>query len=231
MAEIIPAILPKNFHEIEDKTSEIVGVAQFVQIDICDGKFVPSRTWPFNKNAEFDIDALQEERIGLPHFDDLDYEFDLMVDNPLEKVPLFVSLGASRIVVHARSADEDILNEIFDVYGRHENGTIYDIELGLALESGDNIAGLESIIDKAHFVQVMGIKNVGFQGQKFSPDTIEIVSALRKAFPSLIISVDGGVNEENAGQLTEAGANRLIVGSAIFESENIPETIATLKMI
>lgn len=231
MAEIIPAILPKNFQEIEDKTSEVVGVANFVQIDICDGKFVPSKTWPFTKNAEYDIEGLQDERIGLPHYEELDYEFDLMVDNPLEKVPLFISLGASRVVVHARSADEETLHEIFDEYGKHENGTIYDIELGLALESGDSVGGLESIIEKAHFVQIMGIKNVGFQGQEFSRETIEVVSSLRKAFPELVITVDGGVSLDNASELIEAGADRLVVGSAIFESGNVPETIAELKML
>ena len=80
----------------------------------------------------------------------------------------------------------------------------------------------------ADFVQFMGIKKIGYQGQEFDTEVLDKISDLRKNFPDTIISVDGGVNFENAQDIVEAGVNRLVSGSAIYESDNIREAITEL---
>jgi ribulose-phosphate 3-epimerase len=77
----------------------------------------------------------------------------------------------------------------------------------------------------------MGIKNVGFQGQDMDEKVYETISAIRAKYPELPISVDGGVTLENAGDLVDAGATRLVSGSAIFGSNNPKEAIDYLKSL
>src|SRR3954470_14008050 len=101
--EIIPALLPKDFNEIEEKITMIVGLAPIVQIDICDGKFVQSTTWPYKRRDENFESIIREER-GMPEWEEIDYEFDLMVKDPTEdEARQWLSAGAKRIVFHAES--------------------------------------------------------------------------------------------------------------------------------
>ncbi|OHA46001.1 MAG: hypothetical protein A2541_00465 [Candidatus Taylorbacteria bacterium RIFOXYD2_FULL_36_9] len=82
-----------------------------------------------------------------------------------------------------------------------------------------------SIVD---FVQFMGIDNIGFQDQEFDDRVLEKVSDLRSQYPNIPISVDGGVDFDNAADLISAGATKLVSGSAIFESEDIARAIHDL---
>ena len=77
----------------------------------------------------------------------------------------------------------------------------------------------------------MGIEKIGYQGQPFDERVIDQVKALRKEYPELIISVDGGVSFDTAPRLIEAGANRLVVGSVIFNSLDIRETVLALRSL
>jgi ribulose-phosphate 3-epimerase len=70
----------------------------------------------------------------------------------------------------------------------------------------------------------MGIDNIGFQGQKFDARVIDKIRAVKERFPDIKITIDGGVSLENAQTLLDAGADRLVVGSQIFNSDNIVET-------
>ena len=81
------------------------------------------------------------------------------------------------------------------------------------------------------YVQCMGIDEVGSQGIPFDTKTIDKVRELRQKYPDLEIQVDGGINTENAKLLKEAGADRIIVGSAIWKSQNIIETIRNFENI
>lgn len=229
MAEIIPAILPQSYAELENKLGLVAGHAPFVQIDICDGGFVPSRTWPYLKGQ--DHDAIFEDIIAqhkaLPHWEEIDFEFDLMVKGAYEKIPDFISAGASRIIVHKRSVDDVELMGIIRDYGKHSDELgPFDVELGIAVSPLDSPESIVQLVPNIHFVQVMGIDRIGYQGQSFDHRTIETVKALRQAYPELIISIDGGVSLETGKALIAAGANRLVVGSAIFGSDNVIETLS-----
>ena len=176
--EIIPAILPKNFREIEEKIELIVGLSPLVQIDICDGKFVPSTTWPYWKQDENFESILREER-GMPEWENINYEFDLMIDNPtVDDARKWLSAGAERIVLHHESSKD--LTPVLDVL----KGLV---EIGIALSQTSNVADLNKYLDKIQFVQVMGIRKAGFQGQKFEPNTVDIVKEVKSILVIFIL--------------------------------------------
>jgi len=220
--EIIPAILPKNFREIEEKIELIVGLSPLVQVDICDGKFVPSTTWPYWKQDENFESILREER-GMPDWENINYEFDLMIDNPtVDDARKWLSAGAERIVLHHESSKD--LTPVLDVL----KGLV---EIGIAISQTSNVADLSKYLDKIQFVQVMGIRKAGFQGQKFEPNTVDIVKEVKKIFPELKVQVDGGVTLETASLLKHAGVDRLVTGSALFDSDNIVDAYEDFKAI
>lgn len=221
--EIIPAILPQDFQEIEEKVALIKGLAKTVQIDICDGHFVPSKTWPYvGDNGEFEKIISEEE--GMPGWKELDYEFDLMINNPEKEVEKYVSLGASRIILHAE-AKGDIGKAIQILNSKVEVGMALNIDTPISIIGEKRFEIKEGSLQ---FIQLMGIDHIGYQGQNFDPKVIEKIKQIKKMCPDYPVSIDGGVSLETAKELTEAGANRLVVGSAIFQSENIKETIESL---
>ena len=234
MIEIIPAILPKDFEEIELKLEKIKGLARAVQIDICDGKFVSSRTWPFAKEGVVDkrFDKILEQEERMPYFEDFSFEFDLMVNDPYLKIADFVTAGASRIVVHLESAGDDEIISIVEDYGKiSKDFAGFGIGIGLGVKSSSDRKRITRFAKDFHFVQVMGIKNVGFQRQSLDEDSIKLIKSLREEFEELAISVDGGVNMETASLFIEAGADRLVVGSAIFDNEDPKESLKHLQSL
>ncbi len=221
MTEIIPAILPQDFAEIEDKIGLIKAATKIVQVDICDGHFVPNFTWPYKKKDNTFEQIIREDE-GLPGWEQLDYEFDLMVDNPEKVVDDWVSVGATRIIIHVE-AKGNVAEAVEKLVGR--------IDIGLALNIDTPIDALKPFADRIQFVQCMGIDHVGFQGQEFDEKVVKKVRAVKETFPDLLVSVDGGVSLDNAGQLIEAGADRLVIGSAIFAAENPLSAIAEFQAL
>jgi len=234
MIEIIPAILPKDLEDLRDKMAQVSGIAPVVQIDICDGKFVPSKSWPYVKGGMDEFSRITAEDEGFPFWDSLDLEIDLMVRKPEEVVDDWIKAGAKRLVLHIESAPNilETIEKLRDEYGTAKEES-FGLEIGVALdirtpneevfEILDMVdADGDSIID---FVQFMGIDNVGFQGQEFNDKVLEKISDLRDSYPNIPISVDGGVSFDNAADLISAGATRLISGSAIFETGDLAEAI------
>jgi hypothetical protein len=76
MREIVPAILPKSFAELEEKLPLVSGIVPCVQIDLCDGRFVQSTTWPYGANHDAHFDAILSEEEGMPFWNELQFEFD-----------------------------------------------------------------------------------------------------------------------------------------------------------
>jgi len=209
--EIIPAIMPKNLDDLNKKYSQVKGLANIVQIDVMDGKFVSSISWPY----------IEDDGKPLPI--DFDFEADLMVLNPEIVVGNWIKAGAKRVIAHIESIDSaKNFEKIF--------GAVSDrAKLGIALNTTTSNDAIYPIVDKIDFAQFMGIEKIGFQGQLFDERALGKIADLRERFPKVIISVDGGVNMKNAPRLIKAGANRLVSGSAIFESDNIKDAIEKLK--
>ncbi len=222
MIEIIPAVMPRDYDDLVDKIGLFSGVAPLVQLDIMDGKFVPERTWPYPRDAHFDA-MVTEESEGMPSWETVDVEVDLMIENPELWVSKWVTTGTRRIIVHVESMRD------FEVIRTAVPQGI--IELGLAINNATPITELEKYIDRIDFVQCMGIDRIGFQGQPFDERVLDRVRGLRTAFPELPISIDGSVNKNTAKRLVDAGATRLVAGSAILESGDVHSAMEELKSL
>jgi ribulose-phosphate 3-epimerase len=225
MTEVIPAILAKDFEELREKLAKVVGVTHLVQVDICDGKFVPSVSWPMGGRDTKSVEVILAEEEGLPYWDSLDFEFDLMVQDAYKQFEFFTRLGAKKIVFHLEAEGEGFKEflEGLDMYTRD------NIQIGLALNTTTGIEKLSPFINLIDFVQCMGIAKIGYQGEPFDERVLEQIKNLRSKYPELIISIDGSVNETTAPLLVEAGANRLIVGSLLMNCYDVKETIKELE--
>jgi len=230
--EIIPAILPKDFAEVEDKISLVRDFVKTVQIDICDGQFVPSATWPY-KRQDDSFEKIVAEQDGLPGWEKLNFEIDLMVNKPDEIVDDWVSAGATRIIIHVESGNKISAHEFVlqDQVTRAVDKLMGRVEVALALNIDTPITAIDTFKDKIQSVQLMGIDRIGFQGQDFDAKVIDKIVQVRAQYPDLPISIDGGVSLETAQQLYDAGATRLVVGSALFGSDNYLDVLQELKAI
>lgn len=233
MTEVIPAILVDSFEELRESISKVANLVSVVQIDMCDGKFTPHTSWPLSEfkgdRSTAAIDGILSEEEGLPYWDSLDFEFDLMVANAHKDFEFYTRLGAKRIVFHIE-AEGNITEfkeflEGLDMYMRE------NVQIGVALNTTTPIENIKSIISNIDFVQCMGIEHIGQQGEPFDERVLEQIKTLRATYPELIISVDGSVNENTAPLLVEAGANRLVVGSALISSFDVRETIRELESL
>lgn len=229
MIDIIPAILPKNYEDLKNKISLVRGIVSIVQIDLCDGVFVSSKTWPFTTGGGNDNNFLKilNEQEGMPFWEDIDFELDLMVADAISNFDIYTKLGPKRIIFHLEAVGnlEDFKDflEGMDVYIRDA------IEIGVAINTSTPVEQIFPLINLIDFVQCMGIERIGFQGQEFDKRVLNQIKILREKYPELIISIDGGVNFETTYFLEKAGVSRLVVGSTIFKSENIRETISELE--
>lgn len=227
MTEIIPAVLPKNYEDLKNNIAKVRGIVPVVQIDICDGNFVKNTTWPFPDDEHFRRILNEEE--GLPFWEDIDFELDLMVADAVENFDIYTKLGARRIVFHVEAVGdiEEFRNflEGIDTYVRDV------VEIGLAINTTTPVETIFPMISNVDFVQVMGIENPGFQGEEFDERCLEHIKTLKEKYSDLVISVDGAVDFETAPLLVDAGATRLVSGSAIFGSDDIIDTVEQLKQI
>ena len=237
MTEIIPAILPEDIDGLREKLSLISGIAPLAQIDVCDGKFTPTKTWPYKKGVNETFLRIVGQEEGFPFLDSVDFEADLMVRHPENIVDDWIASGAKRIIIHIESTPDplSLIRKIRQEY-QYKSESSYGVEIGVALnidtpneEVYDILNALEEDGAPIDLVQFMGIENIGYQGEPFDERVFVKIRDLRERYPDTIISVDGGVSLDNATELIEAGANRLVSGSAIFESGDIGETIEILR--
>jgi len=228
MQAITPAILEKDFREIKNKLTFLREQAKIVHIDFCDGVFVPSQTWPFATGGfeDMDFQKIMNEEEGMPFWEEFDFEFDLMVADAVENFIFYMKLGPKRMIFHL-SAQKNLEEfehflEGLDMYTRD------NVEIGLAFKPHDDLDIVSRLSHKVDFLHCMGSDKVGFQGEGviFTEKALENIKFLKEKLPGVIISVDIGVNLENAKIILSAGADRLTVGSSIWKS---PDPIGTLE--
>ncbi|HTK60580.1 MAG TPA: ribulose-phosphate 3-epimerase [Candidatus Baltobacteraceae bacterium] len=206
--EIIPAILAKDEKELRRKVESVAGLCEMVQIDVMDGSFVDNVTW---------ADPARLEKMPLP----LPYEVHLMVRDPLERLDAWSLAGCQRVLIHAESVD--------DLAAALREAKSYGMEAGVSINPETSVADIEDAVDGADVVQVMGV-HPGRMGQPFEESAIEKVRELREKFPDLLIEVDGGVAVGVARRLGEAGADRLVSGSAVFNSGAPAKALDALRL-
>jgi len=222
MSIIIPAILPTSRHDLEEKLARLVGIATDVQIDIVDGKFAEPATWPYASGREEFAEASARGE-SLPYAESFAIEIDLMVRDPEQMTGSWITAGATRILAHLESTTylPKLVTDLKVKYGHEKGFASESLSFGLALNIGTNLELIEPYIDDIDYVQFMGIKNIGKQGQSFATEVLNKIAVFRRTHEDMPIQIDGGVNLESAALLLNAGASRLIVGSALWKAPDL----------
>lgn len=216
---VLPALLEKNFLDIEKISNDLIGVASALQIDVVDGQFVSEVSWPF---SESDVDK-EWSKISLLS-QSFELEVDLMVKEPARYFSILKSVGVKRVVLHVADLVSDIGRCI-------ERAKTEGLRVALAITNDSTDLSWKEYLDGVDFVQVMGIKEVGKQGQDFDPRTLVTIRKLKEEFPQFQISVDGSVNEDTIVQLKEAGANRFAVGSSVTKAADPATSFINLNKL
>jgi len=192
-----------------------------VQVDVFDGRYVDSKSWPYIGDTGEFARILKEES-GLPFWERVDYEFDLHVQEPEGVIADYVRAGASRVLLHLESTAqmEDIIHEWKGV-----------VDIGIACKPSTPLGELDSYMHEVTRVQFMGHDYVGHSGLTLDPRVFDRIRHFREKYPKHEVSVDIGVNRETAPKLISAGATYLAVTSAIFNTANPAQAIKELETL
>lgn len=217
MIEIIPAILTDKPDVFSLQLQEAINFgAETIQIDFTDGKFVPSHTL-----LPDDLDAIILSK------NNLTLEAHLMTEDPEQYLNTLYTLGFKRVAVHIQA----LTNADTIIEAAHELG----LEIGFALNPDVAVDHIEPYTDRLDFVLFLTVVP-GEQGHPFEKEVLtkvhlEHLHHIKRDHKELIIEVDGGVNEVNLKQVINAGAERIVVGSAIWQSLDPEKTYRKLKQI
>ena len=214
--EIIPGILEKDWTKIKKKLEIVKPFAKSAHIDILDGKFAPNTTFldptPFVKYSHSSTGS------------GLFLELHMMVEEPIQYLKPFSDVGFKRFIVHVECLRQPADQAEFVTKAR-ELG-----EVGLAIDGQTPLTNLKVSLTDLDCVLIMTIK-AGFSGQKFNPEYLKKVEILRSARDDINIEVDGGINDKTITQAIQAGADRFVANSFIFNSPNPQEQFDILKNI
>ena len=221
MIKVVPAIIPHTKEQLEEEIRKVVSFADLVQIDISDGIFVPTKTWPYNGRDMDYFEKLKTEEEGWPKWEDIDFEIHLMIKNPEEKVLDWIHTGASAIVAHIEATDN--FQKVVDIC--REN----NVSVGVAIKPSTDDKLLKPFVSQVDFIQVMGNDLLGKHDVPLDSKAVERIKSLRNLYPERIIAIDIGVSIDTRDILIGAGANKLISGGAILGSDNSEEVFMELS--
>lgn len=213
MIKIAPSILSADFSRLgEDVQAVDRAGADYIHVDVMDGHFVPNITI-----GPLVVDALR--KVTKKPLD-----VHLMIENPDLYIPDFAGAGADIITVHQEAVP-------------HLHRTIQLIKslgkkAGVSLNPGTPVETLDIILDDLDLVLVMSV-NPGFGGQSFIPSALDKISALRRKITqrglATELEVDGGIKVDNIREVVAAGADVLVAGSAVFNTDDYSATITALR--
>jgi ribulose-phosphate 3-epimerase len=212
---IAPSILSADFTKLGEEVRAVEAAgADLIHADVMDGHFVPNIT----------IGPLVVEAVR--KVTQLPIDVHLMIENPQRYIADFAKAGADYISVQVETC-------------MHLNRTVNLIKecgarAGAVLNPSTTLSALEWILDDVHYVLIMSV-NPGFGGQKFISNSVEKVRALRRMIQqggySTLIEIDGGINEDTIADVTSAGADVFVAGSAIFGSSDYKKTIDRFRKL
>ena len=211
---IAPSILSADFARLGDDVQAVLDAgADIVHFDVMDNHFVPNLTI-----GPLLCDALKNYGIEAP------IDVHLMVEPVDRIIPDFAKAGASYITFHPEAS-------------RHVDRSLGLIreagcKAGLVFNPATPLTWLEHVMDKVDMVLIMSV-NPGFGGQKFIPAALDKLREARKLIDDsdfeIRLEIDGGVNVDNIGEISAAGADTFVAGSAIFGTKDYKATITAMR--
>ncbi len=205
--KISPSILTADFRQLGDAVRAAEqGGADAIHLDIMDGVFVP--------NITFGLPVARAVRAATT----LPLDVHLMVHNADNLIELFAEAGATLLTVHVEAV-------------RHLHSTVQRINAlgchaGVALNPATSIEAVREIVPFVDLILVMTV-NPGFGGQRFIETMTSKVRRMRRLQeelnPICDLQVDGGIYPANVDDVVRAGANNIVVGSAVFNDKGTPE--------
>lgn len=212
--QISPSILSADFANLGSEIARLEEAgADMVHIDVMDGHFVPNITiGPSVVNS-------------LRGLTSLIFDVHLMIDNPLSFIDSFVAAGANIITIHYElDSDIEMLLDKIKSTG---------CKAGLSIMPSTPIENIYHLLSKCDLILIMTVQP-GFGGQEFMIDQLPKISQLSHKISeddlSIMISVDGGINDVSARLSIDMGANVIVSGSYIFASSNMKKAIESLKL-
>jgi ribulose-phosphate 3-epimerase len=205
---IVPAILTEDPAELEKMVRLTGTFTDYAQIDIMDGKFVPSSSITFRQIA-----ALKMK---------LSWEAHLMVLHPEDYLEDFRRAGAKKIIFHFEATSTPrIIIRMINRLG---------MQAGLAINPETPLEKFSSLVKQLDSVLFLSV-NPGYYGAKFIPEVLEKITVLRKDEPNVEIAIDGGIKETNVAMIARTGVNVICVGSAIFLQPDPAASYRKLKQL
>lgn len=210
MLEIAPSVLAAHPLFVDRDVSRMLDAgAKMLHLDIMDGHFVPNISF-----GPAMVAALRKRYPTLP------LDVHLMLSDPGKYLDVFIKAGASEITIHSEIAIDvsRLLTQIRQA----------GLRAGLSLKPGTPAQALFPYLGAIDLVLVMSVEP-GFGGQKLMEGTLSKIRELRDQGFDGVISVDGGVNADNARMVQSYGATRLVMGTAAFKSDNPRQLFGSLQ--
>jgi len=213
MIKLAPSILSADFARLLEDVKKVEDAGcEYLHIDVMDGHFVPNITIgpgvikSLRKNVNMVFDA------------------HLMIENPDNYIKEFVDAGCDMIVVHQEACKH--------LHRTIQNIKSFGIKAGVALNPATPIETIKHVLEDVDMVLIMTV-NPGFGGQSFIEGMIPKIKELKEIIDSknldIDIQVDGGIKPDNVAKVVDSGANIIVAGSAIFNSDNIYETVKLFR--
>ena len=213
MIKVSPSVLACDLSKLLEEVNSIESAgADMVHIDVMDGMFVT--------NISFGLPVIASLRKNSGMF----FDVHLMIDKPERYIPRFIEAGADLVTFHYEATeDREACLDTIRSYGKMA---------GISVKPGTPIEVVYPLLDKCDLVLVMTVEP-GYGGQAFMPETLEKIEKLKAEIDrrglEIDIQVDGGINEETAVLVKNAGANNLVAGSYVFKAKDRKAAIELIK--
>lgn len=215
MTKLAPSILSADFSKLGDQITLLENSgADLIHIDVMDGNFVP------NISIGFPVIKSIRGCTTLP------FDVHLMISHPSEYIEKFVKVGADYITVHYESVIhiDRLIRQIKS----------FNVKAGIALNPATPISVLEHLLPMVDLVLIMSV-NPGFGGQSLIDHTLDKIVTLKNIRESngynYLISIDGGVTEDNCRHVASCGTDIIVSGSSIFKNETIEKNVKNFKKL